>query len=394
MNSHRFERRPAQLRIPEMEWLENQSILLISPQPWEHLHVSKHHYALELADRGNRVFFLEPPDDKVPRGVHVRAAPEHAGVKVIRYRPAFPFVIRFHARRIFNSLMARQVRAILKAIGEPVDVAWSFEFNLFSDLRGFQPQLAIFHPVDPLSEKYQVDVARSADAVFSVSENILSNFRGMPVPAWFINHGLSRPFEEAARFPGFVDDGERPHRVGYAGNIMRKPLNREVLRVMIESCPEAEFHFWGPVDSASAETGEVSRFVKYLRERPNVRLHGAVAPRQLALALQQMDCFILTYSLHPLESDRSNSHKILEYLSTGKVVVSSRISTYVSEPDLMRMPAGNDDSELPALLADTLRNIDTFNSTVLQGRRRAFALDNTYSRQVDRIKLRLVSGGR
>src|SRR5690606_6788212 len=46
-----------------MEYLNNKNILLISPEPWSHIFVSKHHYAIELAKRGNYVYFLNPPAD-------------------------------------------------------------------------------------------------------------------------------------------------------------------------------------------------------------------------------------------------------------------------------------------------------------------------------------------
>jgi glycosyltransferase involved in cell wall biosynthesis len=372
-----------------MKRLENQTVLIISPQPWDHLPISKHHYSLELAERGNRVFFLEPPDPTAPPGVHVRQAREHASVLVVTYHPRFPFVIRFHARPVYDRLIMWQIRAIRSALARPIDVVWSFDVNLFSNLKAFEPGIAIFHPVDPVSLPHQINVARSADVVFSVSDKILANFRHLDVPAWFINHGLSRPFEEAARNPTARSFSELPRRVGYAGNLRRPPVNRSVIRLMIEKNPHVEFHFWGPTDPERDSPADVREFLDFLRNAANVRLHGTVAPACLAQELQQMDCMVLTYSEDARESDRSNSHKILEYLSTGKVVVSSRISTYASQPDLMRMSSTDDDADLPAILRDTLECLDEFNSEKLQDQRRKFALENTYSKQLDRIEARL-----
>jgi len=367
---------------------ENRTVLIISPQPWDHLLISKHHYALELAERGNRVFFLEPPDPRLSSHVQLRDASQNPRIRIIRYRPAFPFVIRFHARPLYDRMILWQIRTLRAAISQPIDVVWSFDFNLFSNLRAFGPRLSVFHPVDPLSQPHQINVARSADAVFSVSEKILANFSHVNVPRWFINHGLSRPFEEIARSPVVFPDNARP-RVGYAGNLMRRPVNRSVLRAMVESNAGVEFHFWGTAETTDeAESNSIS-FVEFLRRAQNVIVHGAVSPAELATQLQEMDCMVLAYAEDPRESDRSNAHKILEYLSTGKVVVSSRISTYESEPDLLRMPDTDDDAALPALLRDTLARLPEFNSERYQSRRRAYALDNTYAKQLDRIESRL-----
>jgi len=377
-----------------MALLENQTILLISPQPWDHIHISKHNYAIELASRGNTVYFLEPPDAESPTSVRVDPVPDYPGVHTVRYRPQFPFTLRFHARPVFNWLMLGQIHRILQAIGRPIDVVWSFEFNLFSNLKAFGGELAIFHPVDPVSAAYQVDVARSADIVFSVSENILANFKRIDVPLAFINHGLSRPFANVARSSlGKTRMTDGVVRVGFAGNIAHPPLNRAVLRRMVEDSPSVEFSFWGPSTAAASQSAETTReiaeFVDFLKSRSNVRFRGAVSSIDLALQIQQMDCFVTSYSTGSREYDRSNSHKLLEYLSTGKVVVAGRISTYVAHPDFFRMPADDDDSVLPELLKDTLGRLAEFNSEDLQARRREFALDNTYERQVDRIAAKL-----
>ena len=277
------------------------------------------------------------------------------------------------------------------SIAAPIDIVWSFDVNLYSNLKAFEPRIAIFHPVDPVSLPHQVNVARSADAVFSVSEKILARFRHLGVPVWFINHGLSRSFEEAARNPVACSSSESPRRVGYAGNLLRLPVNRPVIRSMVEENPDVEFHFWGPVELLSDSPAEVSSFIAFLRNARNVHLHGVVSPAELATQLQRMDCMVLAYCEDARESDRSNSHKILEYLSTGKVIVSSRISTYESEPNLLRMSSTADDSDLPALLRDTLDRLGEFNSARLQALRRQFALENTYSKQLDRIESRLAT---
>ena len=42
----------------------NKNVLIISPQKWEGMKVSKHHYATALSKHGLDVYFLEPPTSR------------------------------------------------------------------------------------------------------------------------------------------------------------------------------------------------------------------------------------------------------------------------------------------------------------------------------------------
>lgn len=369
-----------------MALFEGQRILVISPQPWTHIHLSKHNYAIELARRGNKVLFLDPPDDS-REAISVDEVPEYRGLKVIRYRSAAPLPLRFHARRVFDFIQRRQVEKMKQLMG-PIDVVWCFDFNAFSDLSVFDSGVRIFHPVDPVTEQSHIDVARTADIIISVSEEILSSFKGVGIPAFVIDHGLAKAFADRSSVSTVRKDG--PLRIGYSGNLARTPLNRAVLMEAVSLNHGAEFHFFGPTEVLSnlpdQVKNEIDAFVGFLNRAPNVTLHGNVSSEELADALNDMDCFILSYVKNLRESDLSNSHKILEYLSTGKVVVSSHIGRYRGRSDLVRMATVGDDASIPELLSDTLSRLDEFNSVEIQQNRRAFALDRTYDRQVDRIR--------
>ncbi len=370
----------------------NKTILLISPQPWDHIAVSKHHYAAELGRRGNRVYFLEPPRERRAGGIELRPAVDAANVTIVRYHPGVPFALRFHARPVFDAVMRWRIGAIRRAIGGSIDVVWCFDFNLFSDLRAFGAPVALYHPVDPIQEPHQIRPARTADVVLGVSEEILRPFRMFDAPVVCLGHGLAHDFVAAYddRPRGEVEIARvgRP-RVGYFGNLLRAPLNRPLWRQLVTGNPDVTFEFWGPYipsDGAGWPSPETSEFVAFLQAAPNVRLHGAVPTAELARAVQDIDVFVISYALHPTESDRSNSHKILEYLSTGKVVVASRFSAYDRHPDLLEMPVDGDDRHLPEILETVLSDLPRYNAPERQERRRAFALEHTYDAHVARIE--------
>ena len=79
----------------------------------------------------------------------------------------------------------------------------------------------------------------------------------------------------------------------------------------------------------------------------------------------------------------------MEFLSTGKVIVSNNITTY-RESNLIRMCAARDSNdEFPDLLAETIEYLDIYNSAELQTKRREFAEINTYKNHVLEIQRHL-----
>ena len=373
--------------------LRDKTILIISPQPWDHIAISKHHYTNELAARNNTVYFLEPPNPELSCPVSIRTSKDQPRTEIISYRPSLLDKTRFHAYGLYKQFVKKRVRLIMKQVSRSLDLVWSFEPNRFPDLREFKAERTIFHPVDPLCDRRQIDTARTADLVLAVSQKILSHFE-CHASAHFVNHGLAVPFESLARerlAEPYV--ANKPLQAGYAGNLVRAPVNRKIIREIISQNPQVVFHFWGPcsiVSNSGPQSQVIANFIAWLQQRNNVRLHGPVDPTTLASAMRKMDLFFLAYSLHPTESDRSNSHKLLEYLSTGRVVVSSQFDTYQHlSSELFLMPKSNDDHELPSLFKQAVKNISRLNNQQHQDARLKIALANRYTDHLDLIEKHL-----
>ena len=369
-----------------------QTVLIVSPQPWNHIPVSKHNYAIALARRGHPVVFLNPPQEDLAGASVCELVAEYPCLRVLSYRRPWFYRLRFHVPRIYDWLMQRHVAVLLRRHHCVPDLVWCFDYNLLGDLSRLGAEKSIFHPVDPLSERRHLQPARMADLVVTVSSRIAGQLAASGRGVHVVNHGLAAPFEQLARETVRLlkssSAGDRAgwcsgrRQVGYAGNLGRRPVNRAVLRQIVTENTQTDFHFWGPADENG---GAAAEFIGFLRGQRNVTLHGAVSQQQLAAAFRGMDAFLLSYAADPTESDRSNSHKILEYLSTGKVVVSSRIQVYENQPGLLVMSDSDTDADLPGLFAATMARLDEQNSVELQQARIAVALDNAYDRQIDRI---------
>jgi hypothetical protein len=379
---------------------KNKTILIISPQAWGVMHVSKHHYAIELAKRGNTVYFLNPPDESLQGKCNIEVASGYENLYTVSYKPYFPFSIRFKLRILFDLLMKVQVKRILKILPQKPDVTWCFDPNLFSDLRCFKADVNIYHPVDPVIYNYQYRPALTVDVVFTVSDDILSGFKKFKTPGYFINHGLNDDYacyarEKLTKVIGHITPSNTI-KAGYIGNMLRGIIDHRLIIRLIQDFKQVEFHFWGSYEMGHANlsggsNAEITNFLHVLKTSSNVVLHGPKPAREILKEIDEIDVFFLFYNEKAGESDRSNAHKILEYLSTGKVMVSNLFTTYKDRTDLLCMPQNGDDSYLYLTFQDVINNIHVYNAPENMKKRMEFALDNLYDKQVDKIEKIIIS---
>ena len=75
-------------------------VLLISPQHWGTMRVTKHHYAIELAKLGHEVFFLEPTEAswKWNQTSFVITPSDAEGVKLVKQQINVSYNLKFHLK--------------------------------------------------------------------------------------------------------------------------------------------------------------------------------------------------------------------------------------------------------------------------------------------------------
>lgn len=353
--------------------------------------VSKHHYAVELARRGNTVFFLNPPVLKKKNSsslVEIIQATGYNNLYLVTNTLDFPYNIKFHLPGLFHFFIRRHIRKILKEINRSLDIVWSFDLAHVYPLEYFsKSSYKIFHPVDmPLNET-GINAAKGAKVIFSTAKEILVKYASYKVPGFFINHGISNEFLLAKKHT----KTDQTVRVGFSGNLLREDIDRPVFLQIIHENPGCIFECWGSYSANNTNVGggsddKTNEFIATLQMLENVILHGPVQTSLLADELQRMDVFLICYDLTAENRNGPNYHKTLEYISTGKIVISNYISVYEQYPQFVQMvndPAGN--SHLPMLFKKVIGDLDFYNSNELQAERVAFSLVNTYSKQVDRI---------
>ncbi len=374
-----------------MSLLTGKTILILSPQSWGIMLLSKHHYAIELAKANNTVYFLNPPNDiKKGKRFLIRPSGIHENLFLVDHRLNFPFILKFHALGIFHFFMRMHLRKLLQFIGRPIDIVWSFDIGNVYPFRFFPANAyRIFHPVDEPLAKIAIDSAAGAHIIFSVTREILNKYRHLEIPLYFINHGLA---EEFVSEENKMDKQADAIHVGFSGNLLRDDLDRDTLIRILEQNPLIHFEFWGSYKNEHSNIGTASgelqhSFINRLKSMPNVKLHGPVNANILAGEFLRMDAFLICYDVQRDQSKGTNYHKIMEFLSTGKIIISNNITTYGGMPDLIQMvEERSSNKELPALFKMVMERIGEHNSPEKTNNRIAFARDNLYSKQLKRIE--------
>jgi glycosyltransferase involved in cell wall biosynthesis len=364
----------------------NMNILLISPQPWGDMYVSKHHYAIALAALGHTVYFLNPPSARI-RDVSVDAVNGRQNLFVVHSGFDNSLVLRYHFRLLYDLRVRKWLKKVLKRLPS-IDTVWCFETNIISNLAYFGKMKKILHVVDPLDERMR-SIGKNADLIVCVSNRILDQFKHVDVKKDFINHALSdEAIKNACSFDAAELYRSPGRKVGYAGNLFRQIIDTNVIISVVNENPGIEFHFWGSYDSLKNNLGaEDQTMLKHLQELPNVVFHGAVPASALIPAMKNMDAFLLVYKPIAGFYDSSNSHKLLEYWATGKVVISTYIDQYSGNEfnDFLRMNKENHNGDFPAMFTEVMNDLDSWNAPEKMNKRRDFALKQSYSNNAKKI---------
>jgi hypothetical protein len=374
--------------------LNNQTILIISPEFWGINRISKHHYALELSKRNNTVYFLNPPSnnldnnvislDKVSKNLHIVTYPLY--LRGLNLLPNF-------VRKYFHCKQASQ---LLKSINVIIDIVWSFDPFRFQNLNVFQANLNIYHAVDVHNTNVERDITKNADVILATSDKILDRFAAINKPKFKINHGLAEHFLE---YNGVHKNGENENlngiknidkiKVGYVGNLFYKYLDVKVFKAIIRENEHVIFYFIGPYEKSNLIDYERNiNFIKFLKDSKNVHLLGSKPSNELPSYINQFDLLLLCYTGDRNVAEMANPHKILEYLSTGKAVVSHYVDEYKDKRDLISMV--NTNHELLSKFKEVVKDIEFYNSPKKSEARISYALQNTYLKQLKRIENLLI----
>lgn len=358
--------------------LVNKNILLISPEPWDHIFVSKHHYAVHLAKRGNVVFFLNPPA-KTNRIIET----DYKNVYEVDYR-GFPPGLRFFPSIIQKKIMLSVYRQIENLCAVKFDIVWSFDNSVFFNFDSLPPSvLKISHIVD-ISQDFQTRRAAStADLCLCASEVIKARLSSFSSKVYKINHGYNMPV-----FDGPVDgvDASRRTRAVYAGNLAIPYIDWNLLLEVIKANTEVDFVFIGPGSQEPHKDPIMNEAKRTVLKSSNAIFVGRLGTDQLLEYYRITDVFLVAYQEKYQRTQVTNTHKMMEYLGSGKVIVATSTLEYIDLIEDGMIAMSNCNAEFVGLFREVIDNLSGWNSLEKQSLRRAFALENCYPKQIQRIE--------
>ncbi|PIB36610.1 hypothetical protein BFP72_14970 [Reichenbachiella sp. 5M10] len=341
--------------------LRDQNILLISPEPWDHIFVSKHHYARHLAERDNRVVFANPAGDRwqlKDSGV--------AGLQVLDY-PKFVKGLRKLPTWVSQRLIRHKLKQIEKHCDLTFDLIWSFDNSVFFDFT-LLDTYNISHIVDLNQDFETAKAARTADICLGNTSQIVERLQSHNPNTHFINHGLHLSDEQEAIDLQPVDG----MKIGYCGNLDIPYLDWKTLEQAFAQLTDCTFYLAGKCERNQDKL-----------QHPTVVYLGQLNASEMRSFYTEMDLLILCYLADDYPDQLANPHKFMEYLASGKPIVSSLTSTYV---ELQEVQMCTTQAEWLPLLQRTIAEYSAWSSSEMSDQRKAIANDNTYEKQIDRIE--------
>jgi glycosyltransferase involved in cell wall biosynthesis len=362
--------------------LEGLHILVISPQPWAGLHMSKHHVSQGLVARGNKVVFWER---SLPEDTEVRIAGE-GDLRIARTPHWFKGVNRLPAF-VNRWYYGRLIRSIERAAGVRFDIIWCFDT---SRMQWFPngDRYRLLHLVDYDILYQGHGLMRSADLIVTTADIINTRVLEIAPHASVhkVGHALDRRW--VRNNEGLAQrTSSAPRLVVYAGQFYHTYIDWGALLSVAQEHPDLKFRYIGNLDPDFPDAA-----FQRLRTEPNVEFTGLKTKDELVPMVREADILIFSFMTDNRLLERANPHKVLEYLSTGNVIMGSWTLEYAPHQHLLMMAP--DRSGFVPTFRRTVERFAELNTPERRAERIAFAQERTTDRLLERVAGLIAQHGR
>ncbi|MBR10082.1 MAG: hypothetical protein CMP48_20630 [Rickettsiales bacterium] len=343
------------------------TILLVSPESWDHMWVSKHHYAVHLANRGYQVIFLNPPGSRW--GLHQT---EFQNLRILDY-PGFVKGVRKMPGSLSKYFVNKVFKRITASVGTAVDIIWQFDSTTFFDFNYLGNGVTKFLHVVDLNQTTNIGrLAGSADICFYCSEPIGQILKKYNDRCYFINHGYSTFQSDNYKF-----DWQHEINIGYAGNLDIKYIDWETIRQSIIKHPGIGFQFAGHCADPDK--------LEFFEQCPNASWVGPLPKERLYSFYNQVDGLLICYDVEHHKDQLANPHKLLEYLGSGKPIIASHTIQYETvDNDVICMVYQH--RQWHEKFGEFIQSLKHLSHKIYSQKRIDLAMMNTYEKHISHIE--------
>jgi glycosyltransferase involved in cell wall biosynthesis len=373
-------------------------VMCVSSIDWDFIWQGHQEIMSRMAAEGHRVLFVENTGVRAPKvrdlpRVRQRIRNWWRGTKGFRqerpnlfiYSPLLlPLPYFWLARWINRTLLARNLRRWMEAVGFSRPILWTFlPTPLALDLiRAVDPQVTIYYCIDDLQSSSagarkivtsEERLFRTADLVFCTSEKLRERAARYGDHVHLFPFGVNLERFDAVRNAASEPPPDlKPLRkpvIGYVGGL-HQWVDQPLLAAVAERLPEMSFALVGPLQTD----------VSALERRPNVTLFGQRDHADLPKYVKAFDVGIVPYLLTEYTANVYPT-KLNEYLSMGIPVVATDL------PEIRRFNRDHGDVVQVAATADAFaaairQSLDDESTPAVITRRVEVAQSNSWGRRI------------
>jgi len=349
--------------------LKNRDIVIISPQAWGGMWVSKHWIAHELS-KDNRVLFVGPEiwlggaiRNPFGSGIFKKLFKEHRGEIKNNLNVFSPIIYPALLGRIGLLSKSRntfldQLKYEMNRLGFRDIVLMNFRTQHHTILGKLGEKTSIYYCVDPPfpnpgEEEYEKITCDKSSMIFAVSQAYKDILKKVApgkdifvVPHGYdFNRASLIMKDERVKIPDDLKDIPHPV-IGYVGSIHDMTINVELIVKTAECRPNWSFVLIGPHKNNNVGHSLTEKSYQELKRVKNIYLLGPKHYFDLPNYIKFFDvCLVLiNHKLdNELKTKQRTSFKLLQYLSQGKAIVTPPMNELYPIKELFYMEENESD---------------------------------------------------
>lgn len=354
--------------------IKDETILIISNEPWGPVWYSKHNYAYELS-KLNKVIFINPPKKWGIKNLfkgRVETIEINNNLSAINYLNFLPSLNKIFFQ-VNNLVVSHRIKKYLIKNNFTDNIFWTFDPYRLVIPSKLNSSLSIFHIVDLYNHKHwgEKTISKQVDFCIYVSSEIRSNYFIKDKKHLVTQHSISSEEFTASFKPDDIPD--IPYGL-YIGNIDKR-LDSEIIEKIALSFPAIPLVFIGQIN----ETNNPSFQRLFIdRKYSNIILLGVRNFKDLKNYIYYSD-FCIAF-MEKYDGNRISHHKIYQYLAMGKPVFCSVFTAYIEIENILYM-SDEVDINLQQLNEYFMNN----ESEDVKMERILFAQQNTFEKTLNKI---------